>query len=292
MTTESRIAGPPRRGLGPRAIRGRISYHAVALAAAVLFILPLIWMISASLRQPGLPPPRTIEWIPRPIAWSNYRELFALLPFGRYLLNSTLVVAFAVPLSLLVGSWAGFGMSQLSSRARARLLLLSVGLLMVPVTALWLTRFLLIEWLGLVDTYTALIAPAIMGSSPLFILLYFWTFRRVPGELFESARLDGASAFTVWRSIAFPLARPTTVAVGVLAFLYYWNDFINPLLYLKSQDHYTLAVGIQQLQQLDRTNWPLLMAACVLMTAPTLLVFFIVQRYFLQESRMAGVYGR
>lgn len=268
-----------------------LGYHSIAILLAALFIVPLAWMISSSLRQVGLPPPRTIEWIPRPLAWQNYGRLFSLLPFGRYILNSLIVAVVAVLLTLLTASWAGFAMSQLSARIRNRLLVLSVGLLMVPIPALWLTRFVLFKWFGLVDTYTSLVAPALMGSSPLFILLFYWNFRRMPADLFESARLDGANALTIWRYIAFPLARATIVAVGVLTFLFYWNDFINPLLYLKSQEHYTLAVGVQQLQQLDKTNWPLLMAGCVLMSSPTLLVFFIVQRLFLQESRMVGIYG-
>jgi multiple sugar transport system permease protein len=271
---------------------GRLGYHSTAILVVALFIVPLVWMISASLRQPGLPPPRGVEWIPDPVSWGNYGRIFDLLPFGRYILNSVIVSLIAVPLTLVTASWAGFGMSQLGARARTRLLILSVGLLMVPVTALWLTRFMLIKESGLVDSYAALIAPALMGSSPLFILLFYWTFRSMPAELFESARLDGASALSVWRHIAFPLARATVVAVGVLAFLLYWNDFISPLLYLKSQETYTLPMGVQQLQQLDRTNWPLLMAACVLMTVPALLVFFIVQRFFLHESRLSGIYGR
>jgi multiple sugar transport system permease protein len=273
-------------------LRGRPGYHIVALAAAILFVLPLVWMVSTSLRQPGLPPSPTIEWIPRPVWWRNYIRLFTLLPFGRYLLNSIIVVLLALPLTLLVSSWAGFGMSQLGSKARGRLLVLSVGLLMVPITALWLTRFVLFKWMGLVDTYAALVAPAIMGTSPLFILLYYWTFRRVPPDVFESARMDGASAFTIWRHIAWPLARTTTMAVSILTFLYCWNDFINPLLFLKSQEHYTLAMGVQQLQQLDKTNWPFLMAACVLMTGPMVLAFLIAQRHFLQEDRLSGIYGR
>lgn len=271
---------------------GRLSFHGAAIFLTFVGLLPLIWMVSASLRQPGLPPPRTIEWIPRPLAWSNYTRIFEILPFGRYVVNSLLVAGLALPVTILTASWAGFGISQLDKRVRDRLLILSVGLLMVPITALWLTRFVLFKWLGLVNTYGALVAPAIMGSSPLFVLLFYWTFRRMPAELLESARLDGADAWTVWRHIAFPLARPTIVAVGILTFLLYWNDFINPLLYLKSQELYTLAVGLQQLQQLDKTNWPLLMAASVVMTAPTVLLFFIVQRFFLQESRLSGIYGR
>ena len=285
-------AGKPAPGVRRRhLLSGRLGYHAVAILLALIFILPLVWIVSTSLRQVGLPPPRTIEWLPRPLAWQNYSQIFSLLPFSRYILNSLIVALVAVPFTLLTASWAGFAMSQLSTRARNHLLALSIGLLMVPITALWLTRFVLFSWLGLVDTFTLLVTPALMGSSPLFVLLFYWTFRRIPADLFASARLEGANALAIWRYVAFPLARATFVAVGLLSFLLYWNDFINPLLYLKSQERYTLAVGVQQLQQLDQNNWPLLMVGCVLMILPTLLLFFIGQRFFSQENRIVGIYG-
>jgi multiple sugar transport system permease protein len=154
---------------------------------------------------------------------------------------------------------------------------------------LWLTRYVIFQWVGLIDSFAALIAPAIMGSSPLFVLLFYWTFRRIPSELFETARLEGAGAFTVWRRIAMPLAVPTVVAVSILAFLLYWSDFVSPLLYLKSQDLYTLPVGLRQLQQLDRTNWPLLMAGSVLLAIPAVAVFSVAQRWFLRENRLTGL---
>jgi multiple sugar transport system permease protein len=263
-------------------------HHLASGGAAFVFILPLAWMVSASLRQPGLPPPRTIEWLPRPLAWNNYRLIVEMLPFDRYALNSLIVAALAVPLTLVTASWAGLALAQLGARARRRLIVLSLGLLMVPFTALWLTRFVLFARLGLVDTYAALIAPALMGSSPLFVLLFYWAFRRVSGEVYESARLDGASALATWAYVALPLARPTVVAVGVLAFLFYWSDFVSPLLYLKSESLYTLPVGLQQLQQLDRTHWPLLMAASVVMTAPAVLLFLLVQPFFLCGGWRAG----
>ena len=146
--------------------------------------------------------------------------------------------------------------------------------------------------MGLINTPFALIVPALAGSSPLFVLLFYWTFRRIPKDLFELARLDGAGALIVWRRIALPMAVPTTVAVGVLAFLFYWSDFINPLMYLRSQEFYTLPVGLQQLQQLDKTNWPLLMAGAVLMAGPAVVMFLFVQRYFLRDNRMIGSDGR
>lgn len=269
-----------------------IAYHALSWALLLLFILPLVWMVSASLRQPGLAPPRTIEWIPNPIAWDNYARLFNLLPIGRYALNSLIVSTLAVPLTLLTASWAGFAMAQLSARGRERLMTFSLVVLMIPVTAVWLTRYVLFAWLGWVNSYLALLAPGLMGSSPLFILLFYWAFRRIPAELYEAARLEGAGAFSIWWRVALPLAGATLVAVGLLAFILYWSDFITPLLYLKSQSLYTLPVGLRQLQEMDRTNWPLLMAGSVIMTAPVIVLFLIVQRYFLQESRLAGIYGQ
>jgi multiple sugar transport system permease protein len=264
---------------------GAIARHALLITIAMLFVLPLVWMIAASLRQPGLPPPRAIELIPNPIALSNYPRVFELLPWGRYFVNSLIVVSAAVPITIVVASWAGFAMAQLSDRSRRVLLVLSLGLLMIPFSALWLTRFVLFSAIGLINSHAALIAPALAGTSPLFVLLFYWTFRRVPLELFESARLEGAHALAIWWRIALPIALPTAAAVAMLAFVFYWSDFLSPLLYVRSQSLYTLPVGLQQLQQLDRTNWPLLMSGAVLMTLPPVLLFLIVQRYFLRDAQ-------
>lgn len=267
-------------------------YYSVSGLVALLFILPLIWMISASLRQPGLPPPRTIEWLPNPVTWTNYKTIFEIIPLGKYIINSIVVAGLAIPLTLLTASLAGFGIAELSQPARSFAVALTVGLLMLPVTAFWLTRYILFSQLGITDSYLALIAPALMGTSPLFILLFYWTFRRIPLDVIESARLDGAGAFTTWWKIALPQSRATSVAVTILTFMFYWNDFITPLLYLKSQNLYTLAVGVQQLQQLDKTNWPILLAAAAVMTIPTLILFSILQRFFLSDERLSGLIGR
>jgi len=255
-------------------------HHLPRIVVAAVFVLPLVWVLSASLRAPGQPPPRTIEWVPNPIAWSNYLRVFDLVPLGTYVANSILVVAIAVPLTVVTASWAGFAMAQMASRTRRQLVVLAIMLLMVPITALWLTRFVIFRHLGLIDTPGALIAPAIMGTSPLFVLLFYWTFRRIPSEVFAAARLDGAGLLQLWAIVAMPLAWPTTAAVAVLTFALFWSDFISPLIYLKTEANYTLPVGVQILQQLDSTNWPLLMAGAVLMTGPILLMFLLVQRYF------------
>lgn len=268
--------------------RGLITGQLAPLLVAVLFLLPLWWMLTASLREPGLPPPRTVEWLPVSASPENYPAVFELLPFGRYLLNSLAVVALAVPLTIVTASMAGFGMALLERRSRVALVVLSVALLLVPITALWLTRFLLFRWVGLTDTLLVLALPAVAGSSPLFVLIYYWTFRRMSPAIFEMAHLDGAGVVAIWRRIAMPNAVPSTIAVAVLTFILYWSDFISPLLYLRDQGLYTLPLGLRQLQQLDPTDVPLLMAGAVMLTLPAILFFLLVQHLFLGERGLRG----
>jgi multiple sugar transport system permease protein len=243
--------------------------------------MPLWWMFSASLRAPGLLPPQTFEWLPANPTFEIYIRIFKILPFGRYILNSSFVAISGVLITLVTASWAGFGMSMLGKRARLRFLMLSIILQVIPVTAFWLTRFLFLSNLGITNSRFSLIAPALMGTNSIFILLFYWTFRRTDRAIFESSELDGANLFQTWWHIAIPLARPALMAVGMLAFLFFWNDFINPLLYLRSQSLYTLPVGLLQLQEMDKTNWSLLMAASVVATIPVLIIFSMLQRSLL-----------
>jgi multiple sugar transport system permease protein len=264
----------------------------VALAVVALFLGPLALMVSTSLRETGRPLSRRLEWLPRPLAWENYPAVFDLLDLWRFAANSVFVVALAVPLTIVVASWAGFAMAQLPQVWRLRLTLLSFATLMVPLTAVWLTRFLLFKEAGLLDSRLALVVPALGGTSPVYALFFLWTFLRVPAELYEAARLDGAGALRIWAGIAMPLARPTIVAVGMIAFIHYWSNFIDPLLYLQSTEKQTLPYALELLHQLDSTNWPLLMAGAVLVTAPVVLVFVLGQRHFLQQFRGEGWVGR
>jgi multiple sugar transport system permease protein len=268
--------------------KARGGLHVIAaLLVVVLFILPLWWMIVASLRPIGLPPPRTIEWWPADPQWSNYTEIFRQVPLGRYTLNSLLVVIVAVPMTLLTSSLAGFGLSQLRQPWRSRLLFVTIALMMVPSPAVWLFRYQILRWLGLLTSLWSLVLPSFAAGSPLLVLLFYWTFQRNPMELYEAARVEGADAWTTWRKIAIPMARPTVAAVIVLAFALYWNDFTNPVLYLYRPSTYTLPVGLQILKQLDATNWSLLMAGAVVVTLPMALLFLLLQPLFLSGNALS-----
>ncbi|MBI5029516.1 MAG: carbohydrate ABC transporter permease [Chloroflexi bacterium] len=251
----------------------------------IVFTFPLIWMVSYSLRPIGMAPPNQLEFFVSPLAFENYQSaLGRYAPLSRYLLNSLLVVAFAVPLTVVTASWAGFAMSQVSKRAQILLFGLSIAGLLVPAPAVWIPRFVLFTQLGWIDSYASLIAPALMGTSPFYVLLFYIAFLRVTREVYESAQLEGAGPLRVWYSIALPSALPSVITVAVLAFSFFWNDYVSPVLYLRSTLNYTLSVGLQSLQQLARSNFPILMAASVIMIAPILLIFGLTQRYFLQEQ--------
>lgn len=249
-------------------------------------------MATGSLRKAGLPPPRTPELVPSEPTLESYSRAFELVDLGRYALNSALVVAIAVPLTLVFASWAGFAMARLPRRVAAWVVAVSLVALMVPVTALLVPRFAIFSWLGLTNTYVPLIAPALIGTTPFYVLLFYWAFRRLPAEIFEACRLEGLSPFVVWWRVALPLVKPVTVAVGVLAAVFTWSNFLDPLIYLFDADLFTLPLGLKSLAQLDRQDFPLLLAGAVIATVPVIAAFLYVQRFFLQEEGARGWLGR
>jgi multiple sugar transport system permease protein len=253
-----------------------------------LFAFPLVWMISFSLRRLDLPPPTQFELFAPPYAFDNYTRVLTDWPLAQFTWNSTHVVLWAVPLTVLTASWAGFAIAQLPRRAQVGLLMLSVALLLVPAPAVWVPRFLIFTFLNLRDTLVPLIAPALMGTSPFYVIMFYIAFARVPRDVYESAQLDGASVWRTWATIGLPLVQPTTIAVALLSFVFHWSNYVDPFLYLHSETTYTLPVGIQLLSQAIKANWPLLMAAATIMAAPVVVVFVIAQRFFLQEQSLLG----
>ncbi len=258
---------------------------ALRLLVAIIFLLPLLWMITASLHPPGEPLPTSLRLLPVRPTLAHYGRIFQLLPLGRYTLNSLLVVALAVPITLSVSSWAGLGMARLPQAAQRRWVVLSLAVLMVPGVALWSTRFLIYRQLGWYDTVWALVAPAWMGTSPFYVLMFYRAFHRIPAGIFDAARLEGAGVLQTWWRVALPMARTTAVAVALLTFVLYWGDFISPLLYLRSGSRYTLPVALQTLQQLSRSDWALMLAAAVWTMIVPIGLFLLLQPIFNRSQK-------
>jgi len=260
-------------------------WAAIAAAAlAVVFLTPLVFMVLGSLRAPGLPPPDGFELVPQDAGWSNYRFVFAFVPLGRYLVNSLIIVAVAVPITVLLASWAGFAITSATTRIRRWLIAVSVIALMMPASALWVPRFVGFRWLGTIDTYWPLLAPSLMATTPFYVLLFAFAYARLPKNLFEAARLENMSPFSIWRRVAWPLALPAAFAVAILAFTWHWANFIDPLLYLSSGEKFTIPLGLRALQTLEPTNHPILLAGAVIAAAPPVIAFLIAQRSFFVKT--------
>ena len=254
------------------------------LFVTAVFLLPLIWMLIAALHPVGRPLPQQLTFS-LDLTLANFSRVWKLVPLGRFTLNSLLVVLLAVPLTLVTSSWAGFSMAQLPTASQRRWIVLSLAVLMVPGVALWFSRFFLYKTLGWHDSVWALIAPAWMGSSPFFVLMFYRAFRRIPVVIYEAARLEGAGVLANWWQIGLPIVRPTAVGVALLSFILYWGDFISPLLYLRTESRYTLPVALQLLQQMSPSDWPLLMAAAVVATSIPVALFLLLQPYFSRLGR-------
>lgn len=264
----------------------------VAALVSFVFVFPVLVLLLGALHSPDATPPTGVEIVPGEPSAASFERAFELVPLGRQLVNSTIVVAVAVPLTVLTASWAGFVIAQLPERQRRLLIGLSLVLLMIPLSALWVPRFILFRNLELTDTYVPLVAPALMGTSPFYVLLFYWSYRRLPGGLVDAARLEGLGPFAIWRRVAAPLVRPTAVAVGVLAFIFHWGNFVDALLYLTSPEGFTLPLGLRALSELGPTDYPTVLAGCLVATAPSVVAFALVQRLLLPGTRAAGWLGR
>lgn len=256
------------------------------LAAAALFLLPLLWMAKTAFQPAHLIYANPPVWWPWPLTLANFREAWAFLPFASYFRNSLLVASLTVPLVVLTSSLAGFAFAALPARGSAALfglLLLSMAL---PSQATLIPTFLLFVKLKWLNTLLPLIVPH-WAASAVYVFLFRQFFRRLPRELFDSAELDGCSPWQLYWYIALPLARPACITVALFAFIAAWNDFQNPLLYLSDSDHYTLPLGLAFFQGTYVTHLHYMMPMALLSLVPPLLLYFLAQRALVE-----GVGGR
>lgn len=258
----------------------------------LLFAGPLLLLVGGSFATPGQPPPLTPELVPDPIHTGNYTQAVDLVGLGRATANSLLVVAVAVPVSVLVASWAGFAMMQLGPRLAKLLVAGCLVALMVPLTALLVPRFAMFRALGLTDSLVPLMAPALIGTTPFYVLVYYVAFRALPRDLLDACRLASLGPLRTWWQVAMPLSRPVTVAVAALVFVLTWSNVLDPLVYLYNRDLWTVPLALRSLGTLDPTAYPVLLAGAVIASLPALLVFAVAQRRFLHNYRGAGWLGR
>lgn len=269
----------------PRAL----ALNALMLVAGALTLFPLLWMLSVSLMAPGESSSFPLPFLPAAATLHSYRELFSHAGIGQYLLNSVLLSCAATVLSLLLNVSAGYAFAKLQFRGRDRIFKVMLGALVIPSQVAMLPLFLLLKYLGLVNTYGAVLVPAMAGIFGIFLVRQYAL--TIPDALLEAARMDGASEFRIFRVIVLPLLTPILVTLGIFTFLGTWNDFMWPLIVLTDKDLYTLPVALASLSREHVQDNELMMAGSVLTILPVLLLFLGLQRYYIQGLLVGSVKG-
>lgn len=273
-----------------RRIRSALGYAILCLVALV-FASPLIYMVATSLKPDGeefTVPPRL--WGSH-LQWSNYSGVFSYLPFERFIINGALVAVAGTLLNLAVSAASGYAFSRLRWRGKNAVFVLFLATMMIPGDVTIIPLFVIVQGLGWVDTFKALIIPTAFGALGAFLLRQF--FLTVPQELDDAARVDGAGTLRTFVSIMLPLARPTLAVLAVFDFIAYWNSFLWPLVVVNDINaRGTVPLGLQQFFGQNGSSWNLVMAAAVISMVPTTALLLLLQRHLVRGIATSGLGGR
>lgn len=268
-------------------VRGLVLYIAL-IGVAWCALFPILWAVSGSLKSEGEVGQPTL--FPSHPQWSNYAEVFVLMPFWRMFFNTVLYAGCITAGQVFFCSLAGYAFARLPFRGREIVFLLYLGTLMVPLTVTVIPQFILMRVAGWTDTPWAMIVPGLFGTAfGTYLMRQF--FRTLPDELEEAAILDGCSPWQVYWRILLPHAKPAVMVLAVLTWVNVWNDFLWPLLMLQRKSIATLTLGLVRMQGEYVSRWPVLMAASMLILLPLVIVYAVAQRAFVRGIAMSGFGG-
>lgn len=274
-----------------------LARHALLAIVAVIFMGPIYWMVISGFKSMDEIFAQPIVWWPHTLRWNNIGDVlnYPGFPFLRFLWNS-IVYAGAVTVGTVLSCVAGgYGFARLRFPGRNLLFGVTIATLMIPWIITFIPTYVMFRYLGLLGGYAPLIAPAFVGAVPgvsgLFIFMLRQFFMGLPWELSEAAKVDGAGEFLIFWRIMLPLVRPALIVVAVFTFVWTWQGFFGPLVYLSDPNQYPLTLGLFAFRAQRTTDWPLLMAAATLSMLPLVALFFMTQRYFVQGITMTGLKG-
>jgi ABC-type glycerol-3-phosphate transport system permease component len=272
------------------AIRQAFIYTLLGILGMAV-MLPFLWTLSSSLKPPGAGIKFPPEFIPKVFVWDNYPHVFRLIPFLTFFKNSVIVTSLAVIGEVLSASLVAYSFARLRFPGRDALFVIVLATMMIPYPVTMVPTFIMFKLLHLVNTFLPLILPPYFGPAfSIFLLRQF--FLTINLELDEAAKVDGASEFLIYRRIILPLSKPALATVAIFSFMYNWNDFLNPLIYLSDSNMYTLALGVNFLRSFrGGGELSLQMAASVMFVAPCIILFFLAQRFIVQGIVTTGLKG-
>ncbi len=268
------------------------SYFFLTLGALTM-VGPFLWMITTSLKEPGAvfsyQKDWWQEWIPMTFVWKNYAKAWVVVPFAKFYINS-IVVSVAITLGQVATSaMAAYAFSRLYFPGRDKLFFAYLATMMVPGAVTMIPVFILLQKFGWIDSYKALILPAMFTAYGTFMLRQF--FLTLPRDLEDAAKIDGCSYFGIFIRIILPLSKPALATLTTFTFMGSWMSFMWPLIVMNTHERFTLPIGLAYFQSLHGTDWTLLMAGSIMMILPILLVFMFNQRFFVEGIKLSGIKG-
>ncbi len=267
---------------------GEAALYITLTILAILFTLPFLWLVLTSFKPAA--EVFSAEWIPSTWTTANYEDVFQDANVGRWMWNSVQIAVLGVVSVLFSSSLVAYGFARLRFKGRNWLFALVIGTYMIPSAVTMVPTFLIWNELGLIGTFFPLWAGNLFGSA-FYIFMLRQFLMAIPQDMVDAARVDGASYFRIYWNIMLPLIKPALAAVAVFEFQAKWNDYMNPLIYLRSPDQYTMSLGMGTFKTEFETQWSLIMAASVLFTLPMVILFFVAQRYFIEGISTTGIKG-
>lgn len=264
--------------------------YAILTVLAILFILPVFYLFMGAFKAESELFRVPFKWLPDKFILDNFINMFQSIPFMRYLKNTMIIVVFNIVGSLLSCSLVAYGFSRLRWPGRDKVFILVLITMILPYQVTLVPLFLMFTKMKWIGTFLPLIVPCFFGN-PFFIFLLRQFFTGIPQDISEAARIDGASEFTIFSRLVLPMAKPALTTVALFAFIRSWNDFLGPLVFLGRDELYTLSLAASMLKSNLDPNWSVLLALGTVMILPVLLIFFVMQKYFIQGIAMSGIKG-
>jgi multiple sugar transport system permease protein len=289
QTPAGRGAPPRRRGRRIRSSVGRIAMYVLLIVLLAVVLLPFIWMLSSSFKHDNDVLSVPIQWIPETFVWNNYTQIWNQVPLAGYLANSAFLAIVITFLQVLTGSFAAYGFSKIRFPGRDALFLAYIATIAVPWQAYMIPQYIMMQRVGLTNTFTALILLQAFGAFGVFLMRQYYM--TIPDELSEAARIDGLSDYGIWARIILPLSKPALASLGLLTFVNTWNDYMGPFIYLSSNQLWTVQIGLRSFIGQYSAQYAMIMAGSVISIIPIFVIFMAGQRYFIRGIATSGMKG-
>ena len=275
-----------------RRVVGRVLLYLLLCVLAIAFATPMVWMVSTSLKDDSQLATWPPIWLPWPAHWENYAAAWSAGDFSLYLRNTVVYAVLGTLGQTVSASMAAFGFARLRFPGREKLFGIVVATMMLPAVVTMIPHYVLFRYLNWLDSYKPLIVPAFFGGGAFYIFMLRQFFKTLPKELFDSAKIDGASNYRMFAQLVLPLAKPALATVAIYGFMFRWNDFMGPLIYINSPDKMPMTVGIRRFISYgaySQNQFQAMMAMSFLMTLPIVVLFFLFQGYFVQGITLTGI---